>query len=144
MIRILLICLALNFSLFAHGVFYKVLDGALAIRITAPNNLAISDAKIMVFAPEGSLPFTTGKTDINGNFAFLPDSKGNWKVLVDVPSDHGSHKKEFFVEVGDNYKLKDYDKEPYERYFAILSALGILFGIFGLYSMYLRRKDTSK
>lgn len=144
MIRVLLICLALNFSLFAHGVFYKVLDGAIAIRITAPNNLAISDANVSIYAPGGSLAFTKGKTDINGNFAFLPDGKGEWKVLVDVPSDHGSHKKEFFVTVDDNRKLVDYDKEPYERYFALLSSLGILFGLFGLYSIYLRRKDTSK
>lgn len=144
MIRVFLFCLVLNFSLFAHGVFYKVMEGAISVRITAPNNIAISDAKVSIYAPGGSLAFTKGKTDINGNFAFLPDSKGKWKVLVDVPSDHGSHKKEFTVDINENFKLQDYDKEPFERYFAILSALGILFGIFGLYSIYLRRKDTSK
>lgn len=144
MIKIILFCFVLNFSLFAHGVFYKVIQGAVAIRITAPNNLAISNAKVSIYAPEASLAFSKGKTDINGNFAFLPDVKGKWKVIVDVPSDHGSHTKEFFVSINDNFQLQDYDKEPYERYFAILSVLGILFGIFGLYSIYLRRKDTSK
>ena len=141
MVKFLISLWVLSLSLFAHGIFYKVLDGALAINITAPNNLVISDAKVVVYAPEGSLPYAKGITDINGNFAFLPDSKGSWKVLIDVPSDHGSHKKEFNILIDDKFEIKDYDKPPYERYFAILSILGIIFGIFGIFSIYLRRKN---
>lgn len=125
----------------AHGFFYKVVDGAIAIHISTGNNIALSDAKISIYAPEASLAYTKGTTDINGNFAFLPDSEGLWKVLINVPSDHGSHKKEFTINIDQNIKLKDYEKEPYERYFVFISSLGIIFGMFGLYSIYLRRKE---
>jgi nickel transport protein len=143
MIKMLLSCFVLNLSLFAHGIFYKVLDGALTINITAPNNLAISDAKVVIYAPEGSLPYTKGITDVNGNFSFLPDTQGNWKVVLNIPSDHGNHKKEFSIVVDEKLKMKNYEKQPYERYFAILASLGLIFGIFGLYTMYLRKKDMN-
>lgn len=143
MLRVLIVCLLLNLSAFAHGFYYKVIDGALAIHVATGNNIAISDAKVVVYAPGGSLAFTKGITDINGNFAFLPDSKGEWRVLVDVPSDHGSHKKEFKIEIDDNFKLQDYEKEPYERYFTLIASLGIIFGLFGMYSIYLNRRKEN-
>lgn len=142
-IRTLLLSLFLSLNVFAHGVFHNIVEGAVGIRITAPNNIAIDNAKITIYAPESSLPFTKGKTDLNGNFAFIPDSHGNWRVDIDVPSDHGSHLKSFNITIDENQKAKEFEKTPYDRYLNIVSALGFLFGIFGIISLLrTRKKDT--
>lgn len=133
-LALLLFC---NLSLFAHGIFYDVNKGAISVRITSANNLGISDAKVKVFAPGGSLAYAKGYTDANGNFAFMPDSKGKWLVKVTVTTDHGNHDKEFNIELTDDYQVKDFDRMPLERYLGIFSTLGIIFGIFGLLT-YLR------
>lgn len=138
--HILAIFIFSSLYLNAHGVFYKVGDKALGITISSANNLAISNANVTIYAPNASLPFTKGYTDINGNFAFVPDSFGKWKALVDVPSDHGSHKKEFFIEVDKNFDIKTFEEMPLERYTKILNALGILFGIFGIIALIKCRK----
>lgn len=134
----------LNVSVFAHGVFYDIVDGAVGVRVTAPNNIAIDNAKVTIYAPESSLPFTKGKTDLNGNFAFIPDSHGKWRVDIDVPSDHGSHLKSFHITVDENKNVKEFEKTPYDRYLNMISALGFLFGIFGLITLIKsRKKDTN-
>lgn len=144
-LKIFLGAILLNISLFAHGVFYEVVDGAIGIRVTAPNNIAISNAEITIYAPEASLPFTKGKTDINGNFAFIPDNGGQWIVKINVPSSHGAHLKDFKISIDKNFKVKSYEKVPYDRYMKILSVLGFLLGIFGIIVLFKnRKKDTSK
>ncbi|XPV70527.1 MAG: carboxypeptidase-like regulatory domain-containing protein [Halarcobacter sp.] len=130
-----------SISLFGHGLFYDVVEGGVSVHITSANNISISDAKVKVFAPGGNLPYAKGYTDINGNFAFMPDSAGKWHVIVTMSSDHGNHEKEFNIELSDDYKVIDFDKLPVERYLGILSALGILFGIFGAFSFFQRKKS---
>lgn len=144
MLKVIITTLILTLSAFAHGIYYDLIEGAIAVRITAPNNVPISNAKVEVYAPEASLAFVQGRSDINGNFAFLPDSKGVWKVLINADSDHGGHLKEFTINIDDKFKIKDFEKPPYERYFTIISVLGFLFGIFGVFSMIKSRKDTNK
>lgn len=144
MLKAIITTLILTLSAFAHGIYYDLIEGAIAVRITAPNNVPISNAKVEVYAPEASLAFVQGRSDINGNFAFLPDSKGVWKVLINADSDHGGHLKEFTINIDDKFKIKDFEKPPYERYFTIISVLGFLFGIFGVFSMIKSRKDTNK
>ncbi|ADG94662.1 conserved hypothetical protein [Arcobacter nitrofigilis DSM 7299] len=139
-LKIFLGAILLNVSLFAHGVFYEVVDGAIGIRVTAPNNIAISNATITIYAPEASLPFTKGKTDVNGNFAFMPDSYGEWRVKINVPSNHGPHLKDFKINIDKNFKVKSYEKVPYDRYMKILSVLGFLLGIFGIIILFKNRK----
>ncbi len=144
MIKSIITILILGLSAFAHGIYYDVIEGAIAVRITAPNNVPISNAKVEVYAPDASLAFVQGKSDINGNFAFLPDSKGNWRILINADSDHGGHLKEFTINIDDKFQIKDFEKPPYERYFTIISVLGFLFGVFGVFSMIKSRRDTTK
>ncbi len=144
MLKAIITTLILSLSAFAHGIYYDLIEGAIAVRITAPNNVPISNAKVEVYAPEASLAFVQGRSDINGNFAFLPDSKGVWRVLINADSDHGGHLKEFTINIDDKFKIKDFEKPPYERYLTIISVLGLLFGIFGIFTIIKSRKDTIK
>lgn len=145
-LKFLIVLFLSNISLFAHGIFYDVTEGAVNIRISSANNLSISNAKVEIFAPEGNLAYARGFTDVNGNFAFMPDSGGKWHVKVIVPSDHGNHEKEFNIELKDDYKVKDFDRVPVERYLGVFSALGIMLGFFGIFSFYreYKRKKLEK
>ncbi len=144
MTKAIITTLILSLTAFAHGIYYDLIEGAIAVRITSPNNVPISNAKVTVYAPEASLAFVEGKSDINGNFAFLPDSKGIWKVLINADSDHGGHLKEFTIDIDDKFKIKNFEKPPYERYLTIISTLGLLFGIFGIFAIVKNRKDIIK
>lgn len=144
-IRATILALILNFSAFAHGIFYELVDGAVGVRVTAPNNIPISNANVTIYAPEASLPFVNGKTDVNGNFAFMPDSHGQWRVVINVDSDHGGHIKDFKITIDENRKVDEFKKTPYERYMKMLSVLGLLLGLFGIIVLIKnRKKDTTK
>ncbi len=144
MLKTIITTIILTLNVFAHGIYYDLVEGAIAVRITAPNNVPISNAKVEIYAPDASLAFVQGRSDINGNFAFLPDSKGIWRVLINADSDHGGHLKEFTINIDDKFEIKDFEKPPYERYLTVISVLGILFGIFGIFMMLKSRKDTVK
>jgi nickel transport protein len=48
----------------------------------------IANAKVEIYAPEAETHYQTGKTDINGNFAFLPNTFGEWKIKIDDEMGH--------------------------------------------------------
>ncbi|MBS4013526.1 MAG: hypothetical protein KGZ97_07165 [Bacteroidetes bacterium] len=48
----------------------------------------IANAKVEVFAPETETPYQLGQTDINGNFAFLPNAYGEWRIKIDDEMGH--------------------------------------------------------
>ena len=66
-------------------------------------------------------------------FCFF-DSKGNWKILINADSDHGGHLKEFTINIDDKFKIKDFEKPPYERYFTIISVLGFYLGFWSFFN----------
>ncbi|NER52195.1 MAG: carboxypeptidase regulatory-like domain-containing protein [Symploca sp. SIO1A3] len=70
----------------AHGVKieYQATE-AIEIQAQYDTGKPISNAQVTVYAPEQpSIPWLTGTTDTNGNFAFAPtpSKPGNWTVKV--------------------------------------------------------------
>jgi hypothetical protein len=49
----------------------------------------LSGGDVFIYAPgEAEKAFQTGKTDVQGKFAFIPTEAGEWKVVVDDGTGH--------------------------------------------------------
>ncbi|MFW6140362.1 MAG: hypothetical protein ACOC5S_03300 [Acidobacteriota bacterium] len=53
----------------------------------------LAGADVFVYAPEDTeKAFQTGKTDLSGRFAFIPQKLGDWRVVADDGTGHRSEK----------------------------------------------------
>ncbi len=74
----------------AHSIKVDVSLQSPAVTVFAGFSITkpISNAKVEVFAPDSQTPFQVGRTDINGNFAFLPKTSGEWRITIDDEMGH--------------------------------------------------------
>ncbi|QKG28678.1 hypothetical protein [Campylobacter sp. RM16187] len=130
--RILLLLSLFLSALFSHGLFYSVHeDKAVIINANFTEKIPAAYASIVIYEGESAIPLLTSKLDSGGNFAFLPPRSGEYRVKISASSDHGSHDKEFSLNV-DEGSLSGYKEPVYQKYLGILSVIGIIFGIFGI------------
>ena len=136
---LLLLSLFLSLS-FSHGLFYSVYEGkAVVINANFTKEIPAAYANISIYEGESAIPLLSSKLDRKGNFAFLPPSAGEYRVKITVNSDHGAHDKEFNISVDKN-GLNNYEEPLYKKYLGILSAIGLIFGIFGVVTLVKTRK----
>lgn len=141
MIRLLCVLTLWAGSLFAHGIFYDLKEGkALIFHINFSQTTPASYAKITLYEGESAIPFLEGSCDERGVFAFVPPKEGIYRAYVSETSDHGEHTQEFSFEVGKDFSLSSYKQPIYERYSGVLSAIGLLFGLFGILALLKSRK----
>jgi nickel transport protein len=101
-ISTLFVLLFINLAM-AHSIRVDMTLKSPAVTIYAgfSKTKPIANAKVEIYAPEAETHYQTGKTDINGNFAFLPNTFGEWKIKIDDEMGHArttsiSIPKEFF------------------------------------------------
>lgn len=141
MIRALCVLALLLGSLGAHGIFYDLKEGkALIFHINFSQTTPASFAKVVLYEGESAIPLLEGSCDERGVFAFVPPREGTYRAYVSGSSDHGEHTQEFSFEVGKDFSLTDYKQPLYERYSGVLSAVGVLLGLFGILSLIKARK----
>lgn len=74
-----------------HGVRHEIRnDNAVIIKALYDDGMPMSYAGVKIFSPKDKkIEFQNGRTDKNGNFAFIPDTEGIWRILVDDGTGHG-------------------------------------------------------
>jgi len=86
-------------SAYAHGVTANSISSkTVAVRFGYAGGDPMSYAEVLVFAPtakEGDAEFQNGRTDALGNFAFVPNIPGTWRISS---SDMG-HRAEMQIKV---------------------------------------------
>lgn len=138
---VLMAFLCVVFS-FAHGVSYAVNTGkAIIISANFTKNTPVAYGKIDIYEGDSAIALLHAQTDAYGKFAFLPPKSGVYRVELTAFSDHGEHKSEFSVTVNDNFSVEKYDELAYIKYQGILSAIGLLLGIFGILVLIKSRKS---
>ena len=74
---------------------------AVIVKVAYAGSEPVSFAKVQVFAPGGgAAEYQTGMTDKRGNFSFVPDGAGEWKVVVD---DEEGHRREVGIPVPERF-----------------------------------------
>lgn len=141
MMRILCILALWLGSVWAHGIFYDLKEGkALIFHINFSQTTPASFAKITIYEGESAIPLLESSCDERGVFAFVPPREGSYRAFVSGTSDHGEHTQEFSFNVGKDFSLSEYKQPLYERYSGVLSAVGLLLGLFGILSLIKSRK----
>lgn len=74
---------------FAHRVNFETRQHAPAVTVKAffSRTAPLAGASVEIYAPDDK-PFQTGRTDTDGNFAFIPNAAGSWKVVIDDERGH--------------------------------------------------------
>jgi nickel transport protein len=80
------------------------------------------------------VPFQSGRSDALGRVVFCPDRRGLWTVRVFSEDGHGAEVRLRF----DGSSLKD-KRSIFERYEKVFVGVALIFGIFGLLELFVRR-----
>lgn len=97
-------------------------------------------AKVQVFAPGASSEFQSARMDRRGQFSFLPEGGGDWRVMVD---DEQGHRSELLVKVPDPFETGAHESGPARpaRIERMLLGLSLVIGFTGfLYGFKARRR----
>jgi nickel transport protein len=127
----------------AHDLQYAVEPGrALVVRLFYSDSARFSYEGYEVFRGDETVPFQVGRTDALGRLAVLPDRAGRWRIKATSGDGHGVN---ITVEVDAAAVVTAVDRPLFDRYARVLTGVGLLFGLFGLLSLYhLRRKEAPR
>lgn len=135
--RTLLIMLCLALPISAHTVDYKVSQEKGVVVTVFLGDEPASYSEYEVFAPDNmDDPVQLGRLDSKGRVTFLPDAVGTWIVKVEADSQHGLHGVKAEVEVKDDMTVQDNSAPPIARHTRLIVGVSILFGLFGLISLF--------
>ncbi len=77
-------------QLFAHGVGYK-LKSAEEVQVLSfyyADGTVMNYNEVVIHSPADEIEYQNGRTDRNGNFAFLPNCPGLWLVAIKDAQGH--------------------------------------------------------
>lgn len=86
----IILFLIMAFPLFAHGTKYEVLsEEIVGIKAMFDTGEPITNAKVLIFAPDETEVTYTTKSDSDGVFYVIPDKAGTWTMQVRDKDGHG-------------------------------------------------------
>ena len=132
------VLLLLSQPVWAHDLQYAVTDGkAVVVKLFFMDNTPFSYENYEIYREKEALPFQTGRTDAHGYVSFIPDAPAQWHIKAFSEDGHGVI---FNLTTNDDYVLAQSDKPLVDRYGRIVIGLGVIFGIFGLLSLWLKKR----
>ncbi len=87
----IILLLIMNLVVFGHGVGYKLetSEYAQVVSFHYSGGEPMAYVDVLVYDPHNSeVEFQNGRTDRNGNFAFVPDGEGVWIVKAEDSKGH--------------------------------------------------------
>ena len=124
--------------LHAHSLSHTVQTGsAVIVDLRYGDGSPFSYESAEVFRPSESVPFLAGRTDANGRLAFVPDRSGDWRVRAFSEDGHGG---EFTVSAGGDGTAAA-GPAPLGTPERVAIGVALLFGLFGIWSLFLRRRS---
>ena len=124
-------------TLQAHSLSHTAQPGsAVIVELRYGDGRPFSYEAAEVYRPAESVPFLAGRTDANGRLAFVPDRPGEWRVRAYSEDGHGG---DFTVTAGQEGPSSP-PAAGLGEVGGLAVGLSILFGLFGLWSLFLRKK----
>jgi nickel transport protein len=125
-------------TLHAHALGHTAQPGsAVIVELRYADGSPFSYEAAEVFRPGESIPFLAGRTDANGRLAFVPDRAGDWRVRAFSEDGHGGD----FTVGTDPAAGSAVPAAGLGTVGGLAVGLSILFGLFGLWSLFLRKKQ---
>jgi nickel transport protein len=123
--------------LHAHSLSHTVQTGsAVIVDLRYGDGSPFSYESAEVFRPSESVPFLSGRTDANGRLAFVPDRSGDWRVRAFSEDGHGG---DFTVPASGDGTVPA-RPAPLGAIERVAVGVALLFGLFGIWSLFLRRR----
>jgi nickel transport protein len=124
--------------LHAHSLSHTAQSGsAVIVELRYADGSPFSYESAEVFRPAESIPFLAARTDANGRLAFVPDRPGDWRVRAFSEDGHGG---DFTVSAGGDGTASA-GPAPLGALERGAIGVALLFGIFGIWSLFLRRRS---
>jgi nickel transport protein len=122
----------------AHDLQYSVGDGqAVVVRLHYIDDKPFTFESYEVYRAGDKLPYQVGRTDSQGRIVFLPDNPGDWRVKAISEDGHGL---DFTLTTEAGAHVDRHAQPVYERYGRIVVGVAVILGLFGLVSLYLKRR----
>jgi nickel transport protein len=128
----------------AHTIHYDVQQKAMAVRIYYSATDPAAYSKYELYGPGDKEPHQTGRTDKNGFLGFVPDRPGTWRLQVWGESSHGFHGLTTDIQVDQALNLESFSKPLVATYTKLITGISVVFGLFGLYALWVSRGGASK
>jgi nickel transport protein len=126
-------------TLHAHQLNHEVQTGnAVIVELRYGDGSPFGYESAEVYRPAESIPFLAGRTDANGRLAFVPDRAGDWRIKAFSEDGHGG---DFTVATTTGEGGTRGPSAGLETMGGLAVGLSLLFGIFGLWSLFWRRKS---
>jgi nickel transport protein len=125
-------------TLHAHSLSHEAQPGNVVIvELRYGDGSPFSYETAEVYRPAESVPFLAGRTDANGRLAFVPDRSGDWRVRAFSEDGHGGDFTVAAVAEGGSSPSSAGLGEVGD----LAVGLSILFGLFGLWSLFVRKRS---
>ena len=122
----------------AHEVDHQVTRAdAVVVALQYADGSPFAYEQYEVLPPGETVPFQTGRCDAQGRVVFLPDRPGDWRVKASSEDGHGA---ELTVAVDAVGSAAARPRSLWERSSRLVTGIALLFGIFGLFTLFARRR----
>jgi len=137
-VRILIFLFFFVGTCYGHGLQHEVVSSkAVVVSYYFSDGERFAYESYEVYPPEAKIPTQTGRTDSKGRLIFLPDKPGEWLIKVSADDGHGLS---FSVAIDEDAVVSDAQKPLSTRFPGAIAGLGYVLGIFGLLSLFYRKK----
>lgn len=124
-------------TLHAHALSHTVQQGsAVIVELRYGDGSPFSYEAAEVYRPGESVPFLAGRTDATGRLAFVPDRPGDWRIRAFSEDGHGGD----FTVAAALPGAPSASSAGLGVLGRLAAGLSILFGLFGVWSLFIRRK----
>ncbi|MCX8118534.1 MAG: hypothetical protein N3G78_11450 [Desulfobacterota bacterium] len=123
-----------------HSIHYDVQPKGVSVKIFYDRENPASYSQYELFGPGDKEPHQIGRTDKNGFLSFFPDRAGTWKIKVWGESTHGFHGITIEVKVDSALRLESFGKPLVATHTKLIVGISLIFGLFGIYSLWRSRK----
>jgi nickel transport protein len=122
----------------AHDLQYTTSNAqAVVVKLFYVDNKPFSFEGYEITRAGDKLPYQVGRTDSQGRIAFLPDRADIWRVKTISKDGHGL---DFTLTTDAAAQIEGSEKPVYERYGRIVVGIALILGLFGVWSLYVRKK----
>ncbi len=124
----------------AHDLQYITTEGqAVVVKLFYADNTPFSFEGYEIYAEGEKVPIQVGRTDSRGRIAFLPDKAATWRVRAISEDGHGL---DFTLRTDTAAILVSTEKPIYERYSRVVVGVAVIFGLFGLLKLFIKRSHS--
>lgn len=135
---LLLACLVFNAPAMAHEVIVETGAGsAMVLRLQYADGQPFAFEAYELYPTGSEVPAQVGRTDARGRVVFLADAGGEWRLKAWSADGHGVDRRFSALGGGDAVTVA----APPSRTGLVAAGLGSIFGLFGLWQLFVRRKS---